>query len=44
LCRAHGNGNGVFKILLEEWGWIGYNKYYEVTGEKMDIMCEGGTL
>jgi hypothetical protein len=34
----------LFKILLEEWGGIGYNKYYEVTGEKMDIMCEGGTL
>ena len=20
LCREHGNGHGVFKILLEEWG------------------------
>ena len=44
-CAGHtGTGTVLFKILLEEWGGIGYNKYYEVTGEKMDIMCEGGTL
>lgn len=44
LQRCMETGTVLFKILLEEWGGIGYNKYYEVTGEKMDIMCEGGTL
>ena len=36
--------NAVFMRAVAFRKRLGYNKYYEVTGEKMDIMCEGGTL
>ena len=39
---AWGTGTGAFLKFYLKDGRIGYNKYYEVTGEKMDIMCEGG--